>query len=166
MDGCDALPDEDRTAGQYRDESTCSCLQPEASNQHYGCEAADGGDPIALIAIERRSFANFNGNRRKRAEHIGGERGAGASTRLSITEMPSYHTTRVNSGNCNSASVIVAIRPIAAGHFIQRSSPSRFFFRPLDQPPQHFINRRKVPPAGRGDIREALLSRWGICQLF
>lgn len=36
LDGCNAFPDADTGAGEYRDEPSCSCLQHEARHQTAG----------------------------------------------------------------------------------------------------------------------------------
>jgi hypothetical protein len=44
LDGCDALPDEDAGACQWRNESACSGLKSQTGDANYGSAAANGGD--------------------------------------------------------------------------------------------------------------------------
>ena len=44
MDGIDALPDQNITAGKYRDELACVGVQHEANDEHHRHETADRGD--------------------------------------------------------------------------------------------------------------------------
>jgi hypothetical protein len=44
LDGVDAFPDQDAGSGQYRDESSCARLQPEASDANIGRRPIAGGD--------------------------------------------------------------------------------------------------------------------------
>ncbi len=66
MDGCDALPNKNDTARQYRDESARARLQLAASDQHHWCKTADGGDPLTLNDAMRRSFTNPNNKKTKK----------------------------------------------------------------------------------------------------